>query len=366
MPDSYDFAVSRDDLRASTVVPLPAPEDVELADGQVLLRVDNFSITANNVTYAAMGEAMRYWEFFPAAEGLGRIPAWGYCEIMRSDVEGMPVGARIYGYMPMSSYFVVEPTDISETGFVDGASHRAELPAIYNRYGFTTPETGDTPEREPYIALFGPLFATSYLCADSLEDEGFDSTDRLILSSASSKTALALAFLLKRDHADDVDLVALTSAGNVDFVAGTGLYDEIVTYEDLETLDASVGTGYLDFGGNASLRTRIHEHFGDSLVADTAVGVADWEEIVPDPDAAPLPGPKPGFFFAPDRFAKRNSEWGPAEVRRRISESQNEFIDSSKAWLTLREGTGPDAIKSTLADFLDGKVDPSEGWTIRP
>ncbi|MGA7435090.1 MAG: DUF2855 family protein [Solirubrobacterales bacterium] len=366
MPDSYDFAVSRDDLRSSTVVPLPAPEDVDLGDGQVLLRVDNFSITANNITYAAMGEAMRYWEFFPAEEGLGRIPAWGYSEVLRSNVEGLPVGARLYGYMPMSSYFVVEPTDVSETGFVDGAAHRSELPAIYNRYGFTTPESGDTPEREPYIALFGPLFATSYLCADWLEDEGFANTERVILSSASSKTALALAFLLKRDHADDVSLVALTSSGNTDFVAGTGLYDEIVSYDDLENLDASVGTGYLDFGGNAGLRARVHNHFGENLVSSTVIGAADWEELAPDPDAAPLPGPHPGFFFAPDRFAKRNGEWGAAEVRRRISQSQNEFIDSSDSWLTIREGTGPDAIASTLADFLDGKVDPSEGWSIRP
>jgi len=366
MPDSYDFAVSRDDLRSSTVLPLPAPEDVELSPGQVLLRVDNFSITANNITYAAMGDAMRYWEFFPAGEGLGRIPAWGYSEILRSDVEGMPEGSRLYGYMPMSSYFVVEPTDISDTGFVDGTSHRNGLPAIYNRYGFTTPETGDTPEREPYIALFGPLFATSYLCADWLEDEGLVKADRLILSSASSKTALALAFLLQRDHGDDVDVVALTSARNADFVAGTGLYDEIVAYDDLESLDSSLKTGYLDFGGNAGLRAKVHNHFGDNLVSSTVIGAADWEGLAPDPDAEPLPGPHPGFFFAPDRFAKRNADWGAAEVRRRVGESQNQFIDSSKTWLTLREGVGPDAIESVLSDFLDGKVDPSEGWTIKP
>ena len=366
LADAYDFVVKRDDLRSASTLPLTSADEVELAPGQVLLRVDNFSITANNVTYAAMGEAMNYWDFFPAPEGLGRVPVWGYCEVARSDVEGVPVGSRIYGYMPISSYFVVEPTDISDTGFVDGSAHRTHLPAIYNRYGFVTPEGGDTPEREPYIALFGPLFATSYLLADWLDDGGFGEAKRAVLSSASSKTALALAFLLQRDHGDEITVVGLTSAGNVAFTEGTGLYDEVVAYDDLEKIDGTDATAYLDFAGRAELRARVHAHFGENLLSSTAVGITDWEELVPDPDAEPLAGPKPGFFFAPDRFAKRNKEWGAAEVRRRITESQNEFIDHSKSWMTIRTGQGPAEIETTLLAFLDGRVDPSEGWSVRP
>lgn len=366
MADAYDFVVKKDDLRSTSTLPLPPAEDIDLASGEVLLRVDNFSITANNVTYAAMGEAMRYWEFFPAPEGLGRIPVWGYSEVVRSDLEGVPVGARIYGYMPISSHFVVRPEGVSETGFVDGSTHRAELPAIYNRYGFTTAETGDTPEREPYIALFGPLFATSYLLADWLDDEKFGGATRLILSSASSKTALALAFLLQRDHGDEVTLVGLTSPGNAGFVEETGLYDQVIPYDDLEDLDPAEPTAYLDFGGSARLRSRVHGHFGEHLLASTMVGAADWEELAADPDAEPLPRPTPTLFFAPDRFAKRNKEWGAAEVRRRIAASQNEFIDSSKSWLTIKSGQGRDEIESTLLAFLDGRVDPAEGWSMRP
>jgi len=366
MSDSYDFAVSRDDLRSSTVVPIPAIDEIELAPGQAVLRVDNFSITANNVTYAAMGDAMSYWEFFPSEEGLGRVPAWGYCEVARSEHDGLEVGSRIYGYMPMSTHFVVEPVDVDDSGFVDGASHRAELPAIYNRYGLVTAETGDTPEREPYIALFGPLFATSWLLADELEDEKFYGAKRLLMSSASSKTALALAFLLQRDHGDEIELIGLTSGRNEDFVLNTGLYDDVIGYDDLEELESDSPTAYLDFGGNATLRSRIHEHFAGNLVASTVVGAADWEGLAPDENAGSLSGPSPSLFFAPNRFAKRNGEWGAAEVRRRISKDQNEFIDSSKAWLTIRTAQGADGIGSTLKAFLDGDVDPSEGWSVRP
>ncbi|MDQ2623497.1 MAG: DUF2855 family protein, partial [Actinomycetota bacterium] len=348
------------------VLEIPAIDEIELSPGQVVLRVDNFSVTANNVTYAAMGEAMSYWEFFPSDEGLGRIPVWGYSEVARSEHDDVAVGTRLYGYMPMSTHFVVEPVDVSSSGFVDGAAHRTDLPAIYNRYGLATPESGDTPEREPYVALFAPLFTTSWLLADELVEENFHGAKRLLISSASSKTAIALAFLLQRDHDDEVELIGLTSARNEDFVLETGLFDDVIGYDDLEELDTASPTAYLDFGGNADLRGRIHSHFGESLVASTVVGAADWEGLAPEGQAEPLPGPHPGFFFAPTRIAKRNEDWGAGEVRRRVSKDQNEFIDSSKAWLTIRTAQGADGIGSTLKAFLDGDVDPSEGWTVTP
>ena len=49
----------------------PLPQREELAADQVLLRVDEFALTANNITYAVAGESMRYWDFFPAEEGWG-------------------------------------------------------------------------------------------------------------------------------------------------------------------------------------------------------------------------------------------------------------------------------------------------------
>lgn len=65
---------------------LPAPE--ALAEGQALLAVGEFALTANNVTYAALGDALRYWEFFPAGEGLGIVPVWGFAEVLASRCPG--------------------------------------------------------------------------------------------------------------------------------------------------------------------------------------------------------------------------------------------------------------------------------------
>ena len=48
-----------------------------LSPGQARLRVERFAPTANNITYAALGESMRYWQFFPAPGGCSCIPVRG-------------------------------------------------------------------------------------------------------------------------------------------------------------------------------------------------------------------------------------------------------------------------------------------------
>src|SRR5690242_13818907 len=93
-----DFLVDRRDLRRTTIEHGPDPRDVALAPGRVLLAIDAFALTANNVTYAVFGDAMRYWQFFPAHDEWGRIPVWGFADVVRSAHDDVPVGERVYGY----------------------------------------------------------------------------------------------------------------------------------------------------------------------------------------------------------------------------------------------------------------------------
>ena len=73
----------------------PAP----LAPGQIRLRVDLFSLTANNITYAAMGEAMDYWRFFPSDDpAWGVIPVWGFATVTESAHPDIAPGEKLYGY----------------------------------------------------------------------------------------------------------------------------------------------------------------------------------------------------------------------------------------------------------------------------
>ena len=101
-----DFLVKRDGLRECRITETEPPA---VGPGQALLRVDSFGLTANNVTYAVLGEAMSYWDFFPAEDGWGRVPMWGFAEVETSEADGVAVGTRVYGYLPPSSHLLVTP-----------------------------------------------------------------------------------------------------------------------------------------------------------------------------------------------------------------------------------------------------------------
>lgn len=89
-----------------------------LQPGEALLRVDRVAVTTNNITYAAFGDAMKYWDFFPTGEaGWGHMPVWGFAEVVASDVEGVAVGERFYGYWPIASHLRMQPVRVTARGF---------------------------------------------------------------------------------------------------------------------------------------------------------------------------------------------------------------------------------------------------------
>jgi hypothetical protein len=175
-----DFLVKRDELRQSRIAEADAPE---IEAGQALLRVETFGLTANNVTYAVMGEAMSYWDFFPAEEGWGRVPVWGFAEVERSEAKGVEPGTRVYGYLPPSSHLVVTPADADASGFVDGSPHRAALPSAYHRYLATGSDAFYRADTEAIQMLLRPLFFTSFLIDDQLDEEGLATRGPVVISS---------------------------------------------------------------------------------------------------------------------------------------------------------------------------------------
>ena len=67
-PAHLELAVRGVAVSRLTEARLATQEAAALAQGEVRVRVDCLALTANNVTYGAFGDAMRYWDFFPVAE----------------------------------------------------------------------------------------------------------------------------------------------------------------------------------------------------------------------------------------------------------------------------------------------------------
>jgi len=81
---SQAFEVRRDQLAETRIVSEAVPP---AEPGEALLRIDAFALTANNITYGVTGDMIGYWQFFPAAdEGWGRIPVWGFADVLSSEL----------------------------------------------------------------------------------------------------------------------------------------------------------------------------------------------------------------------------------------------------------------------------------------
>ena len=344
-----DFLVKRDDFRETRIAESETPD---LEPGQALLRVDTFGLTANNVTYAVFGERMNYWDFFPAADGWGRVPMWGFAEVEASEGEAARPGTRLFGYLPPSSHLVVTPVAGEEGGFVDGSPHRRALPSAYHRYLATDSDPFYRPDTEDVQMLLRPLFFTSFLIDDQLADDGLLERGPVVISSASSKTALAAAFMLSRH--DGIEVVGLTSSRNASFVEDRGIYDRVVAYDEIASLGLAPAT-FVDMAGDGDLRMAVHSHYGDELIRSIAVGVTHWEEF--GGGTGDLPGPKPSFFFAPDRVTKRSSDWGREGLERNVAEAWHPFCEWTGSWLEVIRGSGFEAVQSAFLDVLEGRVD---------
>ncbi|MHB1137779.1 MAG: DUF2855 family protein [Microthrixaceae bacterium] len=355
---AWDLLVDRAHLDRTEVVEVPTPEP---DDGEVLLRVDRVGMTANNVTYAVMGDTMGYWGFFPAEDldGVprGRVPLWGFAEVERSTVPEVAEGTRLYGYLPTSSHLVVRPDRIDAHGFRDASPHRLHLPSAYHKFVTTTADPAYDADQEDLQVLYRPLFVTSFMLADFLLDHDLFGAEVAVLSSASAKTTYGAAFLL----GDAVHRVGLTSAANRDFTESLGCYDEVLTYDEVDRL-AARPTVYVDVAGNAALRRRVHEQVRP--VHSAVVGAAH-HDAAPDPGDEELPGARPAFFFAPDQMRKRRTDWGPHGVEEGHAEAWSRFAPVVADWVDVQVGHGPDGLQAAWLETLAGATPPRTGLVVQ-
>ncbi len=329
----------------------------EPAAGEALLRVDRVGMTANNVTYAVMGEALQYWEFFPPeSRGLdarwGLAPVWGFSEVVASTVDGVAPGQRYYGYLPPAAHLIVRPARVDGRGFREGSEHRASLPSTYNVYALTTGDAAYDAADEDLHVLFRPLFFTSFMLADQVEDNDWYGAEAIVMSSGSSKTAYGAALEL---HGKGKRIVGLTSAGNVEFTRSLGCYDEVLAYEQLAELGGAGPVVYLDLSGRAQIRSELRAMLGTRLIRDIAVGLTSKS---PNLDAGDE------FFFAPNQMRKRAADWGRSGLDERFGEAWRRFVATVRPWVDVTVSHGPEGLREAWQEMLAGRTPPRVGRVI--
>ncbi|QFU76183.1 DUF2855 family protein [Halioglobus maricola] len=362
MSELQSFLINREEFADTrwedTEVPSPG-------EGQVLLAIDSFALTANNITYAAFGDALQYWAFFPAPASRGILPVWGFAEVVESNCKGIETGERFYGFYPLASHLLVEPAQVSATSFTDHAEHRRPLPLIYNQYLRSSADALYEEGKEALQMLLRPLFTTSFLLDDFFADQAMFGAKNLHLTSASSKTAIGMAFCLQNNRANrdlDYEIIGLTSARNQAFVESLGCYDRVVSYDQVDAIDNTQPSAIVDFAGDGTLLRQLHSQLAPELRYSCMVGASHWDQRA---GAGPgLDGPEPIMFFAPHQAEKRVGEWGGEEFQRRLSGQWRAFCAFANGWMEVDERHGREAIERTYAEVLGGDFSPRSGYVL--
>lgn len=333
----------------------------DIQDGEVLFKVEKYALTTNNITYAVSGFKLKYWDFFPAEDPWGIVPVWGFGEVVASKHPEVAVGERCYGYFPMSGYLCIQPSKINAFGFSDMKSHRQGLAPIYNYYSKVAADPSFKPEIEDYMPIIKPLFVTSFLIYHFLAEETFFKAEQIVLTSASSKTALALAFMLHKNRATDQKaIVGLTSKRNIEFVKSTGYYDQVMAYEDYPTDLAATSTVIVDFAGKTDMLAAIGTHLGDHLKHIALIGITDWKSM------RGFKGlPKAEFFFAPTHAQQKYKSWGVEKTNLLLNTDMVQFIGDSQQMIDITPVESLDRLGALYLEMLDGKVDPKKGYIVQ-
>lgn len=333
--------------------------DNALKPNEVLFKVERLALTANNISYASAGDSLGYWGFFPADAGWGRIPAMGWGEVIATQHAEVSVGERFWGWFPFSTHLKVLAGNVGYSGFSDLSEHRAEFAPVYAGFDRASSNPIYEPAREDQDSLLRGLFMTSWLVDDFIEVNNSFGAESCLITSASSKTSIALAHCVS--SRGELKAIGITSPGNVAFCESLGCYQHVTTYDDLASLSASSPVVLVDMAGNANVIGALHHHYGDNMKHSCRIGATHHDQ---GGAVDGLPGAKPEFFFAPTHVKTRSAELGPEKFMQRIGASLVGFRKFADGWLKIEQSYGADAVGSTYQSVLAGNVDPASGKII--
>ena len=332
---------------------------VQLGENEVLLQIDRLALTANNISYASAGDALGYWRFFPAADGWGRVPAMGWADVVASNHADIVVGERVWGFFPFSTHLKILAGKVSQQSFSDVSVHRDGLAPVYAQFDRASAYAIYEQAREDQDSLLRGLYMTSWLVADFMEMNDFFGASSCLITSASSKTSIALGHCVQRQ--DGVSSIALTSAGNVAFCESLGCYDSVLTYEQISALDGQESVVVVDMAGSASILSALPHHYADTMKYSCRIGATHVDSVGAVHD---LPGATPEFFFAPGHIQIRSKELGPAELMMRLGSAYVAFRQFCDTWLQVEDSFGAEAVTAVYQRVRAGKADPATGQII--
>lgn len=144
-------------------------------------------------------------------------------------------------------------------------------------------------------------------------------------------------------------------------VRALGLYDQIITYDEIETDLTNNPSVIVDMSGNGAVLARLHRLLGDNMRYTSNVGLTHYENnqmgegFIRDRSA---------MFFAPGHIQKRAKDWGKGEFEKRSAAFWRDAAIKSRGWLTMTQTSGAAAVADLWAEALEGRTPPDQGRVV--
>ncbi|CAK5283402.1 unnamed protein product [Mycena citricolor] len=374
-----------------------------LPTNHIVIKVETFGFSANNVTYQALGEQphFRYFDFHPVPADIagsvaapkthGLVPVWGFGTVVASAHAKIPVGERVYGYFAPARYLVVpvSPNDVNKHAFYVPRPHLPEDRRPYNQIirCATDPQYSSSPLDEALTMLYRPLFWTAFWFEDWMHTLNYRGASAFLISSASAKTAFCAAYVIRKRRARegaDVRIVGLTSARNLAFTQGLGLYDAVFTYEQLaHVVPRERRWVYVDVAGNDALNTRLFAEFAAEgrrekgiceLVTSVALGMTnlapaseqagafDWGANTAKAPRDGTSGTRMEQFFMPEWLSVRKNQLSLEEIFERQHRAWADLMVDGKNWVKIVHVSGAERVKSAYERVAEDGFSPDIGF----
>lgn len=356
----------------------------------------------------------RYFDFHPAPDDSsknisqkthGLVPVWGFGTVVESTHARISVGERVYGYLAPTRYLIVpvSPSDVNKHAFYVPRPHLPTgLPltlmiVIQSLISFhldrrpynqilrcsTDPLYDPSPDAEDLTMLYRPLFWTSFWCEDWLNSSNYrNGARRVLISSASAKTAFCLAYLVGKRKVSGMRIVGLTSKKNIEFTKGLGLYDDVVDYDTFGSSQAMKLGGekwiYLDVAGNEDLNKKIYGHFDSSgtLSGNISFGMTNLSPTSGPSESAQWsknsferlarPSTAPESFFMVEWLDIRKHQLSISEIFGMQDKAWKELMADCRGWVKIERVNGPKQVEKAYQSVSKGGLGPEKGfiWSL--
>lgn len=330
-------------LRETRVVTAPVRDP---GPGELLLAVERFGLSGNNISYAQLGNSfgLGYWRPFPAEDGWGRVPAWGVARVLAGDPALADVGDRFVGLVPMADHVVLRAAR-TRAGLRDTSPEREGMLPLYRDMR----RVGTDPTWREDLLDVNLVLRPAYPPAALLDDELGSGDAAAVLTSATSKTALMTARLLTRRG---VRTTGLTSPHHLEAAASTGAYTTVRSYDEVADLPVEP-TVLLDVAGNPVTTLAVRTRFGGDLRRDVFIGGTHHDVASPD-GGDPALVPAPEQFNTGGREVELTGERGEQELLRLEDTARDALVPWAAGWLDVRTVHGAGDVEAEWRRLVRG------------